>query len=196
MEKLSRICVYCGSSHGRKQDYADAAVALAEALTKRGISLVYGGGRVGIMGVIADAVVERGGDVFGVIPRDLDEKEIAHQELTELHIVKSMHERKAMMAELSDGFIALPGGLGTMEELFEMWTWAQLGYHPKPLGLLNVAGYYDPLITFLDQTVQEQFVRDNHRAMLLVDDEPNALVDRLNAYEPPSVVKWIDKDSV
>jgi len=157
MKPLKNICVYCGSSPGRLKAYADAARALAEALVSRNIGLVYGGASIGIMGAVADHVLQLGGKAVGVIPEALMRKEVAHYRLSELYVTQSMHERKMRMAELSDGFIALPGGLGTLEELFEIWTWAQLGFHDKPCGLLNVEGYYDPLIEFLDHAVTEQF---------------------------------------
>jgi len=190
---MKSICVYCGSSPGRQEAYANAARDLAKSLVDRNLRLVYGGASVGIMGLVADAVLHLGGEAVGVIPDALMRKELAHPNLTELHVTRSMHERKTMMAELSDGFIALPGGVGTLEELFEIWTWAQLGFHGKPCGLLNIAGYYDALITFLDHTVEEQFVREPHRSMLLVEHDPEALLDRFAGYEPPTVQKWVEK---
>ncbi|KAA0894097.1 TIGR00730 family Rossman fold protein [Oryzomonas rubra] len=190
---MKSICVYCGSNPGRQEAYAGAARDLAKSLVDRNLRLVYGGASVGIMGLVADTVLELGGEAVGVIPDALMRKEIAHPNLTELHVTRSMHERKTMMAELSDGFIALPGGIGTLEEIFEIWTWAQLGFHGKPCGLLNIAGYYDALITFLDHTVAEQFVREPHRSMLLVEQSPNALLDRFAGYAPPTVQKWVEK---
>ncbi|KAB0670456.1 TIGR00730 family Rossman fold protein [Oryzomonas sagensis] len=190
---MKSICVYCGSNPGRQEDYAGAARDLAKSLVDRNLRLVYGGASVGIMGMVADTVLELGGKAVGVIPDALMRKEIAHPNLTELHVTRSMHERKTMMAELSDGFIALPGGIGTLEEIFEIWTWAQLGFHSKPCGLLNIAGYYDALIAFLDHTVAEQFVRAPHRSMLLVEQSPNALLDRFAGYAPPTVQKWVEK---
>lgn len=191
---MQTLCVYCGSSPGRRPAYADAARSLGRLLAERDVGLVYGGARVGIMGIVADAVLEQGGRVTGVIPESLMRKELAHQGLTALHVTASMHERKMRMAELADGFIALPGGVGTLEEIFEAWTWAQLGFHRKPCGLLNVEGYFDALSAFLDHTVSERFVREGHRGMLLVDNDPAALLDRFTRYEPPTVPKWIDRD--
>jgi uncharacterized protein (TIGR00730 family) len=196
MKQLKNICVYCGSSPGRQDAYATNARALAETLVSRDIGLVYGGASIGIMGAVANHVLRLGGRAVGVIPEALMRKEVAHYQLTELHVTQSMHERKMRMAELSDGFIALPGGLGTLEELFEIWTWAQLGFHHKPCGLLNVEGYYDPLIEFLDHTVTERFVKDAHRAMLIVDSESEKLLDRLANYHPPIVKTWVDKDEI
>jgi uncharacterized protein (TIGR00730 family) len=196
MHPIKNICVYCGSSSGRLEIYAGAARALAESLVSRGIGLVYGGASVGVMGVVADHVLHLGGRAVGVIPEALVRKEVAHHGLTELHVTQSMHERKTLMAELSDGFIALPGGIGTMEEIFEIWTWAQLGLHHKPCGLLNVHGYYDPLHAFLDHTVAEQFVRPAVRSMLMVEDDPEALLERFLDYRPPVVKKWVgEKDT-
>lgn len=190
---MKNICVYCGANPGRQEAYSAAARDLAKALVARDLGLVYGGASVGIMGLIADAVLQLGGRVVGVMPEALVRKEIAHKRLTELHVTQSMHERKTLMAELSDGFIAMPGGIGTLEEIFEIWTWAQLGFHAKPCGLLNVAGYFDSLTTFLDHAVTEQFVKKPHRSMLIVDHEPEALLDRFARYEPPSVQKWVEK---
>lgn len=194
MTAINSICIYCGSSSGRLEVYASAAVALAEALVSRNIRLVYGGASIGIMGKVADQVLKLGGEVVGVIPKALSHKEIAHQHLTELHITESMHERKMRMAELSDGFIALPGGIGTLEELFEIWTWAQLGFHQKPCGLLNVAGYYDSLIQFLDHVLAEQFVKQDTHDLLMVESNPDALLDRYINYQPPAVQHWLAKD--
>lgn len=191
---LRSLCVYCGSNPGRQSVYAEGARALAGALVARGIRLVYGGAQVGIMGQLADAVLAAGGDVTGVIPDALVGKEIAHDGLTELVITRSMHERKAKMVELADGFIAFPGGVGTLEELFEVWTWAQLGFHDKPCGLLNVAGYYDALAGFLDHATAEEFVRPAHRAMLMIEAEPQRLLDRFETYQPPVVAKWVERD--
>jgi len=173
---MKYICVYCGSSSGRRPEYTDAARRLANVLTKRGYGLVYGGASVGIMGEIADEVLSGGGDVIGVIPQALADKEVAHRGLTELKIVGTMHERKAIMMELADGIIALPGGLGTLEELFEFLTWSQLGLHKKACGLLNISGYYDKLLSFLDHAVEEQFVTQNHRNILLAEDNPERLL--------------------
>jgi uncharacterized protein (TIGR00730 family) len=181
-----RVCVFCGSSYGAEPVYREAAASLGLALARAGIGVVYGGGKVGLMGVLADAALDAGGEVIGVIPRLLFEKEIAHDKLTSLRVVGSMHERKALMSDLADGgFIALPGGLGTLEELFEVWTWGQLGYHGKPVALLNVAGFYDPLLAFLDGVVRRRFIHAEHRAMLLVGDEPEEVLARLRAYACP-----------
>lgn len=194
MTVINSICVYCGSSPGRIEAYASAADELAEALVSRNIRLVYGGAGIGIMGIVADRVLALGGEVVGVIPKALAHKEVAHASLTELHVTHSMHERKMLMAELSDGFIALPGGIGTLEELFEIWTWAQLGFHQKPCGLLNVEGYYDSLIGFLDHVLAEQFVKSHHRTMLMVETNPIALLDRYVSYQPPAVKHWVGKE--
>ena len=192
---MKRICVFAGSSRGAREDYAQAAERLARELVTRGYGVVYGGGRVGMMGVLADATLAAGGEVIGVIPKALLEKEVAHGGLTELRVVASMHERKAMMAELSEGFIALPGGLGTLEEFFEVLTWAQLGLHPKPCGLLNVSGYYDRLLEFLNLTVEERFVKSQHRALVITSTSPADLLERFATYSPPQVEKWIDRAS-
>lgn len=178
---MKKICVFCGSSPGKQPEYIEVARKLAVALTKREIGLVYGGASVGIMGEIADAVLSSGGEVIGVIPQALVDKEVSHKGLSELKVVASMHERKAVMAQLSDGFIALPGGLGTLEELFEVLTWAQLGFHEKPCGLLNVNGYYDQLCFFLDHAVEEEFVKTSHRKMLLTGDSPEALLSLMES---------------
>jgi uncharacterized protein (TIGR00730 family) len=191
MEKLTSICVYCGSSRGRVDDYTVAAHAFAQAIVERGIGLVYGGGGVGVMGILADEVLRLGGKAVGVIPESLVRKELAHANLTELHVTPSMHARKTLMAELADGFVALPGGIGTFEEIFEVWTWAQLGFHRKPCGLLNVAGYYDGLISFLDHATHEAFVREDQRQMLVVESDPAALLDRFARYTPPALPKWL-----
>ncbi len=191
---MKSICVYCGSNPGRLEAYSDAARRLAKSLVDRHTRLVYGGASVGIMGLVADTVLQLGGQAVGVIPEALVRKELAHQSLTELHVTQSMHERKTLMAELSDGFIALPGGIGTLEEIFEIWTWAQLGFHNKPCGLLNAAGYFDSLITFLDHAVAEQFVGMPHRSMLMVSPDPDELLDRFAGYEPPTVQKWVGKE--
>jgi uncharacterized protein (TIGR00730 family) len=190
-----RLCIFCGSSRGARPEYAEATVELARLLAERGIGIVYGGASVGLMGLLADTAMEAGGEVVGVIPNALERKEIARHGLTELHIVDSMHERKALMAELSDAFIALPGGSGTLEELFEVFTWSQLGLHRKACALLNVAGYYDGLATFLDHAVEERFLRAEHRAMLLCERTPASVLDALERFEPPLVDKWIDRAS-
>lgn len=193
---MRSICVFCGSSLGRNPDYEKGAIALGTAIVDRGLTLVYGGGNVGLMGVVADAVLTAGGEVFGVIPEFLVAKELAHPGLTRLETVQSMHDRKARMAELSDAFIALPGGYGTLEEFCEVLTWAQLGLHQKPHGLLNIAGYYDPLLQFFDQAVTEKLVRPVHRSLVLQATEPEVLLDRLSAYEPQNVDKWIKKETI
>ena len=191
---MKRVCVYCGSSPGRNPKYIAGARVLGKELAARGIGLVYGGASVGIMGEIADAVLASGGEVIGVIPQSLADKEVSHNGLTELKIVGSMHERKAIMAEHSDGFIALPGGLGTLEELFEVLTWSQLGFHNKPCALLNIEQYYDSLSVFLDHAVEQQFVKQIHRDMLLVEENSSKLLDAMSAYIPPAVDKWIGRN--
>ncbi|MCM2341317.1 TIGR00730 family Rossman fold protein [Rhodoferax sp.] len=191
---MKAICVYCGSSPGRLEVYASAARALGQALVERNLGLVYGGASIGLMGLIADTVLQLGGRAVGVIPQALARKEVVHRHLTELHVTQSMHERKTLMADLSDGFIAMPGGIGTFEEIFEIWTWAQLGIHTKPCGLLNVAGYYDALSTFLDHAAAEQFLKPPHRSLLIVEQAPPTLLDRFASYQPPSVRKWLDAD--
>ena len=190
---VQSICVFCGSNFGARDGYAEAAQQLGRTVARRGLRLVYGGSKVGLMGVLADAALAAGGEVVGVIPSALVEREIAHAGLTELRQVKSMHERKAMMADLSDGFVGLPGGAGTLEELFEIWTWAQLGHHRKPVGMLNVQGFFDALIAFLDHQAAELFMRLEHRDMLLVDTDPARLLDRFETYQPPVVTKWIER---
>ncbi len=188
---MKRLCVFCGSSPGISPAHADAARAMGTALSAAGIGLVYGGGAVGLMGIVADSVMAAGGSVIGVIPKALADLEIAHQGLTELHVVRSMHERKAMMADYSDGFIAMAGGIGTLEELFEIWTWGQLGDHAKPVAMLNIDGFYDPLIGFLDGVVEAGFFRPQHREMLFVESDPTALIVRMRGYAPPDLGKWI-----
>ena len=192
MRTLNSLCVYCGSSPGRDVAYAETARVLAQAMVARGIRLVYGGASVGIMGAVADEVMRLGGEAVGVIPEALMRKELAHASLTELHVTPSMHARKTLMAELADAFVALPGGIGTFEEIFEVWTWAQLGFHRKPCGLLNVAGYYDRLVAFLDHAAGERFVRQEQRDMLVVDSDPESLLDRFAHYAPPALPKWGD----
>jgi uncharacterized protein (TIGR00730 family) len=189
---MKRLCVYCGSSSGRQPDYARVARQLARAMVSRNIDLVYGGASVGVMGEIANAVLEEGGDVIGIIPKGLFVKEVAHTGITELREVDSMHERKALMAELSDGFIALPGGLGTIEEILEIITWSQLGMHRKPCGLLNVCHYYDKLIGFLDHAVSEQFIKTSHRSTILIDERVDVLLEKFEAYKAPEAGKWIN----
>jgi uncharacterized protein (TIGR00730 family) len=189
-----RLCVFAGSSLGSDPRFARAASELADELVARGYGLVYGGARVGLMGAVADGVLRGGGSVTGVIPEFLVGKEIAHEGLTELTVVSSMHERKDAMARLADAFIALPGGFGTIEEFFEVLTWGQLGLHAKPCGLLNVAGYFDHLIRFLDAAVAQQLLTPANRSMALIDDDPRGLLDRLERYAPPAATKWIRAD--
>jgi uncharacterized protein (TIGR00730 family) len=192
---MRRVCVYCGSNIGSHPDYAEAAEHLARALVKRHIDLVYGGASVGVMGVLANTVLAEGGHVIGIIPQTLVDREVAHPGLSELRVVTSMHERKTLMAELSDGFIALPGGLGTLEEIFEVLTWAQLGLHQKPCGLLNIRAYYRRLIDFLDHAVAEQFLDAVYRSMLLVEEQPERLLERFEDYRAPAVARWVDRAS-
>jgi len=192
---MKRICVFAGSSSGREPGYRSAAEDLGRLLAARDLGLVYGGARVGLMGALADTVLASRGYVTGVIPDVLVAKEVAHTGLSDLRIVRSMHERKATMADLADGFIALPGGWGTMEELFEVLTWAQLGLHRKPCGLLNVHGYFDRLLSFVEHSMAEGFVRREYGSMIAVSDSPGALLDMLASYQPPLVEKWIDRDS-
>ena len=187
---MNRLCVYCGSSSGSSKVYLSAARELGKLLVQQEIGLVYGGSSLGIMGAIADTMLEGGGHVTGIIPNALHGKEIAHTGLTELHVVDSMHERKSLMAVLSDGFIAMPGGFGTLEEIIEVITWGQLGFHEKPCGLLNVAGYFDQLLAFLDHSQAQGFVHAEHRRMLLVADTPAGLLEQFEAYVPPKVEKW------
>ena len=194
MSRIKSLCVYCGSSTGADPAYRAAAEAMGTLLAREGITLVFGVGKVGLMGIVADAALRAGGRVHGVIPHALSGKEVLHPGLSEVEVVGSMHERKARMAELSDAFVALPGGLGTYEELFETWTWAQLGWHAKPVAILNVAGFYDRLVGFLGHVVDQGFVQETHRAMLLVDEDPGKLLDRLRAYVPPETPKWLGPD--
>ncbi len=193
---MKSICVYCGSSAGSSAVYTAGAQALAKQFVDHDIALVYGGGKVGLMGVIADEVLRLGGKATGVIPKALMDKEVGHTGLTKLHVVKDMHERKAMMADLSDGFIAMPGGVGTLEELFEVFTWAQLGFHTKPIGLLNVAGFYDSLVAFLNHTVQSKFLKAEHLAMLFNEADPAKLVQDFRQYQPVLVDKWLKKQDL
>jgi uncharacterized protein (TIGR00730 family) len=190
--ELRRVAVFCGSNHGRDPRYADAARELGQLLVERGIGLVYGGGNVGLMGVIADTVLDAGGTVTGVIPQQLWDKEVGHGDLTELLVVDSMHERKLAMADRADAFIALPGGVGTFEEFFEVVTWTQLGIHQKPAGLLDIAGFYAPLLAFLDQTTEAGFLRPGHRAMIRSATSAAALLDDLAAWEIVDTPKWLD----
>ncbi len=189
---MNNICVFCGSSAGLDPVYRNAAIGLGEALVKEEIGLVYGGGNVGLMGFLADAVLEEGGSCTGVIPKSIARLEIAHSGLTELHIVDSMPERKQMMTDLSDGFIAMPGGFGTLDELSEVLTYNQLRIYDKPVGLLNVNGYFNGLLTFLDHCVNERFVREEHRQNIMVSEDPRELIEMMKAYEPVLIGKWID----
>jgi uncharacterized protein (TIGR00730 family) len=193
MPKFRRICVFCGSSAGAHPAYQEAARAVGTLLAEQGIGLVYGGGNVGLMGAVADAALAAGGEVIGVIPEHLEQHELAHRGLSELRVVKSMHERKALMADLSEACVALPGGLGTLEELFEVATWTQLGIHAKPLGLLDVRGYYQLLVKFLDSAVEERFLLAEHRALIQVADDPAALLARLEPFPTVQLRKWLDR---
>ena len=189
---MKRLCVFCGSSAGARPAYAEAARALGAALARRRIGLVYGGGSVGLMGVLADAVLAESGEVIGVIPGPLASRELAHASVTEMRVVSSMHERKATMASLADGFIALPGGLGTLEETLEILTWSQLGIHRKPVGVLNVDGYYDGLLQLLSHAVREGFVRREYFGLLLFADSPAEMLDRFAAWQPPTLPRaWL-----
>ena len=194
MPELSSICVFCGSNAGGDPAYLQAAESVGRGLAQRGVRVVYGGGRVGMMGAVADAARAAGGEVIGVIPQAIFDLEIGHTGLDDLRVVGSMHERKALMAELSDAFIALPGGIGTLEELFEVYTWAQLGIHAKPLGLLDVAAYYQPLVAFLDHAVHERFLRSETRTLLAVSDDLDDLLAALETWQPVTLHKWIDLD--
>jgi uncharacterized protein (TIGR00730 family) len=187
--ELKRVCVFCGSNAGTDPVYSRAADALGRTLARRGLGLVYGGGSVGLMGVIADGALAGGGEVIGVIPKALARQEVAHEGLTKMHVVPDMHTRKAKMAELADGFIALPGGYGTLEELFEVVTWGQLGLHARPIALLNAAGYFDGLLGWIDSAVREGFIRPEHRRLLMAGTEPDALLDAMGRYEPPVLEK-------
>ncbi len=188
---MKRIAVYCGSSSGSKRIYQEQAAATGKFLARQGMELIFGGGKVGLMGALADGAMEAGGRVTGVIPRFLKTKEVAHDQLSELITVEDMHERKALIFEMSDGFIALPGGYGTLEELFEMLTWGQLGLHPKPVGLLNVGGFFDHLLSSLDHMVQEGFLHEINRKMVLCSSQPEILLELMMAYEAPRVPKWL-----
>lgn len=190
---LKSVCVFCGASPGARPIYHEAAAQLGRHIAERGLTLVYGGGAVGLMGVVADAALAAGGEVIGIIPQSLERAEIGHKGLTRLEVVDGMHARKARMAELADAFIALPGGLGTLEELFEVWTWGQLGYHAKPLGLLEVDGFYARLTDFLDHLVAERFVREQHRAILQLSASPAELLARMDVWQPTAAPKWVDR---
>ena len=189
---MKRVCVFCGSSEGSRPAYVEAARRMGEEISRRGLGLVYGGGKVGLMGAVADAALAAGGEVVGVMPDALVSKEIGHEGLTELHVVGSMHERKKLMADLSDGFVTLPGGYGTLEEFLEVLSWAQLSIHEKPCALLDVAGYWQPLISLFDRTVAEGFVCPDHRSLVLTGEDPGNLLDLMERHEPPAAKKWID----
>jgi uncharacterized protein (TIGR00730 family) len=189
------LCVYCGSSAGASPSYAHAARDLAHVLTNANINLVYGGGNVGLMGIVANEMLQLGAQVTGVIPQALMKREVGHLNLTQLHVVKDMHERKAMMADLSDGFIAMPGGMGTLEELFEVLTWSQLGLHDKPIALLNVDGFYNGLLDFMQHLVEQRFVKPEHAALLVHANTPATLLECMQAYEPKASSKWLDKST-
>ena len=194
MSGLRSVCVFSGSSPGARPSYTETATALGREVATRGLRLVYGGASVGLMGAVADAALAAGGEVVGVIPQHLMDREVAHDGLTELRVTGSMHERKALMADLADGFVALPGGLGTLEELAEILTWSQLGLQSKPCGLLDVEGFFDPLLAFLDHTVTERFVSTEHRALVLAADRPDALLDLLAGWRPGAPgAKWLDR---
>ena len=193
---MKSVCVFCGSNPGVDPAYADGARAMGAEIARRGLTLVYGGGAVGLMGVVADAALAAGGEVHGVIPQALRDKEVGHHGLTRLEVVDTMHTRKARMAALSDGFIAMPGGIGTFEELFETWTWRVLDFHGKPLGMLDVAGFYEPLCAFLDNTVAAGFLKPSHRAIAMTETDPAALLDRMQAYVPQATIKWVEKEEV
>lgn len=193
---MKRLCVFCGSSVGARAVYREAAWSLGTELTRRGIGLVYGGGNVGLMGIIADAVLQGGGQVTGIIPDHLIAKELGHRGLTDLRVVGTMHERKALMADLADGFVALPGGFGTYDEFCEVLTWAQLGLHQKPCGMLNVAGFFDSLLAMFDHATGEGFIRPAHRAILRVASQPNALLDEMETYRAPVVAKWLTRSDI
>ena len=194
--KFRKLCVFCGSSHGANPAYAEAARNVGAEFARRGIGLVYGGGNVGLMGVLADAVLAAGGHVTGVIPEALMAKEVGHRGLPDLRVVKTMHERKALMAELSDGFIALPGGMGTFEEFFEIVTWAQLGFHAKPCALLNVNGFYEPLMKLVDHAVEEQFVKAKQRSIVMMESEIGVLLERMAHQHVPAEPKWIGRGTI
>lgn len=191
---MKTICVFCGSSPGIRPAYADAARATAQAMYRQGLGLVYGGGKVGLMGIVADEMLNLGGEVVGVMPRALVEREIAHPRLTRLHVVETMHARKTLMSELGDAFLALPGGAGTLEEIFEQWTWAQLGIHAKPCGFLNAAGYFDPLIAMVRRAADEAFMAQAYADMLVVEDNADAVLARFAAYRAPPR-KWMGASS-
>jgi len=192
---MKRICVFCGSSQGRRREYRTATEEMGAELVRRNIGLVYGGGNVGLMGVLADTVLRAGGEAVGVIPEYLMAREVGHNGLTKLHVVRSMHERKALMADLSDAFVALPGGFGTLEEFCEVVTWTQLGLHAKPCGILNVLEYYSPLLTMFDHAVEERFLKPKNRALVLARESPADLLQALEEWRPVRVEKWLDRET-
>ena len=192
MATPNQVCVFCGSSRGRNPAYAAAASSLGQLLAEHDVTLVFGGGRIGLMGVLADATLSAGGEVVGVIPKAIEDREVAHRQLTTLHIVGSMHERKALMADLAEAFIALPGGFGTLDELCEILTWAQLGMHRKPIGLLNIDGYFDSLLAFFDRSAADQFVHPAHRRLLVEGTEPRTILQELSRHEAEDAEKWLD----
>lgn len=196
MKEIKSVAVFCGSSMGKAADYAAAAKALGSTLGQRDIRLIYGGAKVGLMGVVADAALEAGGEVIGVLPYFLSGKEIAHTGLSELVLVETMHERKLQMAELSDAFISLPGGFGTMEEFFEVLTWGQLGLHPKPVGLFNVKGFYGPLVALFEQMVQEGFLKPENRSLVLLGESPEDILQQFESYKVPQVPKWLKRKGI
>jgi len=193
---MRSITVFCGSNSGFRGEYAEAARQLGALFVREGIGLVYGGGKVGLMGIIADQVMNLGGRVTGIIPESLEKKEVGHRDVTELLVVGSMHERKAMMAERADGFIAMPGGIGTFEEFFEILTWAQLGFHQKPCAILNISGYYDGLLALCDQAVNEGFLRREHRRLILEDSDPERLLAKMRDFTPSTLEKWLDQADI
>jgi uncharacterized protein (TIGR00730 family) len=192
---LRTVCVFCAANPGTHPRYVERAAAMGRHLAASGRRLVYGGGRTGLMGAVADAALEAGGEVIGIMPRHLVDREVAHTALTELCVVATMHERKSLIAELSDGFLAMPGGLGTLEELFEIWTWGQLGLHRKPYGLLQVESFFTPLLAFLDHAVDTGFIRPENRALLVVDDDPGRLIARMEQVRLPDVPRWLDQST-
>jgi uncharacterized protein (TIGR00730 family) len=193
--KLQTICVFCAANPGVDPAYVEQATAMGRFLAESGRRLVYGGGRTGLMGALADGALAAGGEVIGIMPRHLVDHEVAHTGLTKLHVVASMHERKSLLAELSDGFLAMPGGLGTLEEIFEVWTWGQLGLHRKPYGLLQVGDFFAPLLRFLDHAVEEGFIRQEYRDLLVVATEPSSLISRMENMSPPPLPRWVDRES-
>ena len=192
---LHTVCVFCAANPGLNPAYATQATAMGRFLAESGRRVVFGGGRTGLMGALADGALAAGGEVIGIMPRHLVDREVAHTGLTELLVVESMHERKSRLADLSDGFLAMPGGLGTLEELFEVWTWGQLGLHRKPYGLLEVGGFFGPLLGFIDHAVREGFIRQEYRDLLVVDTEPASLISRMEAMLPPALPRWVDRES-